>query len=310
MRKRHYAAAFTDRNHERIAQQLRDCQETEVLACCSSCGKSWYILNKCRLRVCPLCSYQVSQERAAYLEAMTMHMEHPKMITLTQPLWTEDPHDGIKHLRKSFNKLRRARLFKPVRGGAYTIEVKQKANGWHIHMHCLLDAPFIPYQKLFTAWKKIIGANAPQIDIQAATSARARKYICKYTSKGADFDTNVGYIVNWYEATKGERLFTTFGTWYNAKMEDLDKEHVPFKPEAKCPHCDDVQSTYLARDGPFIYGWDDWRKISSAVVDGQDETRPIPGANAEVTDKERPAERVERLLMEKERAQKTTHPDK
>ena len=268
-RKNQYAEQFALRGHNDIAQQLEDCQETEVLAACTNCGKSWYIVNKCRLRVCPLCSYEVAKRRGEYLIAMTAKMTHPKLITLTMPLWTQDPQVGIRFLRTSFNKLRKTKFFSVVKGGAYQIELKPKDGGWHIHIHALLDAPYLPYQRLFSTWKNILGTNAPQVDIRSADTRKAREYAAKYAAKSADFYSHPETVVLWYEATKGQRLFATFGKWYNAKLEELTGEPEQPIPKAKCPNCDAESSVYLARDGPWIYGSAEWMRLTNIVVGEQ-----------------------------------------
>jgi len=295
LRKRKYAHAFEEHGFEKIATQLYNCQETKVLACCSHCGGHWYVIHRCRLRVCPLCSYEVAKRRGEFLKYLTKDMQHPKMLTLTMPLWREDPRDGINTLREAFNKLRRTSLFKKVIGGAYQIELKDKQDGWHIHMHVLLDAPFLPYQRVFSEWKKIIGAKAPQIDVRAASSDKAKEYVCKYAAKSADFDTTPEAIVRWYEATKGQRLFATFGKWYNTKIEDLDNEQEISYTVAVCPYCETEQTIFLARDGPFVLGAEAWSDMKNAFLRGLDEHIAIAGVEAEITDPERPDERRARL---------------
>lgn len=303
-RKRAFAEKFEASGNETLARQLRECQETEILACCSACGKSWFVINRCRLRVCPLCSYEVAKLRGEFLVAMTKHMQHPKMITLTMPLWTAEPRRGITFLRDKFNLLRRHSLFDPVKGGAYQIELKEKDEGWHIHMHVLVDAPFIPYQHLFTEWKKILGTTAPQIRIQAASSPRAKEYVCKYAAKSSDFDTSADGIVKWYEATKGMRLFATFGKWYNATIEELDGEHADRQTVAVCPSCGGLRTVFLARDGPFLYGHEGWRDLETHYAIEGEQTRVIAGADREILEPERPEERIERLTKEREWAEK------
>lgn len=275
-RKRFYAEQFRDRDLDLIAKQLAECQETELLASCTHCGKSWWVVNKCRLRVCPLCSYAIAKERGAYLIAMTKHMEHPKLLTLTTRQWTGDPHQGIKHLKAQFARLRRSKLFRAVKGGAYQVELKKKENGFHIHIHCLFDGPYMPYQKIFSEWRRILGETCPQIDIRAATSQRAREYAAKYAAKAGGYDTAAFAVVDWYLATKGERLFATFGKWYNAKLEELDPDAIAQAPQPNCPHCGSLHTTYLARDGPYIYGHDIWRSIAPVVMPGGIYLRAIP----------------------------------
>lgn len=272
--KRDYARAFEARGYDRIARQLMDCSETQLLACCSNCGHHWWVPNRCRLRVCPLCSYRIAKERARFLIAMTRHMIHPKMLTLTQPLWKRNPHEGIKLLRENFNKLRRTKLFEKVIGGAYLIEVVLKDEGYHIHMHVMLDVEFIPYQKIFTAWKTILNFEHPSIDIRSASSNQARTYLAKDASKSACRRTTPDQIVDWYEATKGERLFATFGKWYNAKIEELEENTLGIDTAPPCPSCGSVDSTFMARDGPFIYGHDVWKILWKKFQDDCDVIRP------------------------------------
>jgi hypothetical protein len=271
--KHQYADAFARRDMFGVTNKLRDCEETEILACCSHCGKAWYVKNRCRLRVCPICSRRVAIKRAKYLQEMTKQMKHPKLLTLTMPRWNGDTRAGISALRKAFIKLRHTKLFGKVRGGAYTVELKMKPDGWHIHLHALMDAPYLPYQKIFSAWKILVGVDAPQIDIRAATSQAARRYAAKYASKAADFSSSAEVVVEWYMATKGSRLFNTFGAWFNADLEEAPEtgELEIWKPT--CPYCGEESTIYMARDGPFIQGPELWRTIKGTVCNGLPEKR-------------------------------------
>jgi hypothetical protein len=276
IRKRVVADAFLARGYETQAAQLHDCEETEILCCCKACHSAWYVKNRCRLRVCPLCSFRVSKERAQYLKIMTNQMKFPKMLTLTMPTWQERPQDGIKFLRKAFARLRRSPIWKGVEGGAYQIELKKKPTGWHIHAHILFSGPFLPYQKIWSTWKGLVEAECPQIRIEAVTSDKAKEYVCKYTSKASDFDGDVTNVVDWYEATKGQRLFATFGKWYNKKINDMAKPGEIFIPDGSCPHCGALKTLFFARDGPSIYGNEIWAEVKSLYMSDGDETRIVP----------------------------------
>lgn len=278
LRKRRFAEQFRIAGEDTLAQQLMDCQETEQLICCSSCRSSWWVLTKCRKRVCPLCSYEVAQERGRFMLALTRQMKYPKLVTLTMPLWTDEPRRGITHLRSCFLKLRHSPVFRKVRGGAYQIELKQKPGGWHIHMHMLIDAPFLPYQHLFSAWRSILGGVVPQVDIRSAQDEAARVYAAKYASKSAGFDMKPETIVAWYNATKGTRLFATFGEWYNVTMHELDPD-TPLPLEATvCPACGAEKTVFRARDGPMLFGHDVWRDIEQVFMPGKEWTRDIESA--------------------------------
>jgi hypothetical protein len=275
MRKRRYAQAFKDAGMEREASALFDCQETELKAFCRNCGKAWWVINRCRTRICPLCSWQKAKERAAFLEAMSAGMKHPKMITVTMPTWTASPADGIRFIRRAFARLRRSALFKEVAGGAYQIELKPKEHGWHIHIHALLEAPFIPYQRLFSTWARILDRSHVEVDIRAATTPKEREYVCKYAAKSASFDAEIDTVVAWYKATKGQRLFGTFGKWYNATVESLNPELAKSEPPPSCPFCHAVKSVVLARDGPFLFEKEVWHKIAQTILDDEGDWRPL-----------------------------------
>jgi len=297
LRKRAYAKAFDRAEQSHIATRLNDCEEREVVAACRSCNHHWWVIDHCRLRVCPLCSWKVSKQRATFVRIMLHSMKHPKHLILTMPTWTRDPRDGIAMLRQYFNALRSAPVFKTVKGGAYQIELKRKPEGWHIHVHTILDAPYLPYQQLFSAWQQITGEAAPQVHIKAATSPQEQDYVTKYVVKSAGFEDDSDDIVAWYEATKGSRLFTTFGTFYNAKIEELSPEDIIKIPETICPHCGKKGTTYLARDGPYIWGHDAWKDIESTIIGDEGYTRPIDGfedaLNAELPPKKESTQTTE-----------------
>lgn len=263
-----YADEFEKRQLDDVAFKLRSCHQKEVLACCKACNANWYVLDKCKLRVCPICSKRVFIERARYIKACCHKAKYPKLITLTQPTITEDPREGIRNLQRWFAELRKDDTWKSVKGGAYTIEVLPKDSHWHIHMHVLVDADFIPYQKLWSAWRRISGNEVPQTDIRAADSAKAVEYISKYTAKSVNAYLGELSIVDWYLAVKGFRLFVTFGSFYNAKIEDLDPAYQPFIPEHVCPCCKAKSTTFLARDGPVIFGYEYWDAARTLYTQG------------------------------------------
>jgi len=202
-------------------------------------------------------------------------MKNVKLLTLTLPRSEMQAKDQIRNLRRFFSKLRRHVLFKQVVGGAYQIEVKTKPDGFHIHMHILFDGPYMPRQLIFTAWKEITDVDAPQVDIRAAHDHGAAQYVCKYAAKSAQFYDDPQDIIRWYLATKGQRLFATFGKWYNAKYHELMPEGTFIPAPQPCPFCKTIGQTFYARDGPFRFG-KDWLNIGNALLGSDPIDRPIP----------------------------------
>ena len=266
--KNRYADVFDAHDDYKTAQKLRDCTETLALVICGHCGHKMYVVNRCRLRACPLCSFQVSRKRAEYLNALCQRIPSVKLLTLTMPAWEGDPKEGIKLLRSSFNKLRRHKLMKSVVGGAYCIEVNPRENFWHIHMHAILDCKYLPYQQIFSHWKALFQVRHIEVDIRQADSRQARSYIAKEVGKNMAISLDPEFIVDWYNAIKGSRLWTSFGTFFNVALNELDDEKKEEKFVPVCPECGAHKSMFFARDGPFLYGGEAWAEMEKAATGG------------------------------------------
>jgi len=266
--KNRYAEIFRKDGDLATAAKLNDCTETLSLVICKECDHKWYVVNHCRSRACPICSFQVSRERAKYLNALCQRIQSVKLLTLTMPAWKGAPRDGIKLLRDSFNKLRRHKLMKSVVGGAYCIEVIPNENYWHIHLHAILDCKFLPYQRIFSEWRALFDVRHIEVDIRQADSREARSYIAKEVGKNMAISLEPEFIVEWYRAIKGSRLWTSFGTFFNIKLNELDDEceEPDFVPT--CPNCGAHHSMYFARDGPFIWGGEQWSHVEHMVTGG------------------------------------------
>jgi hypothetical protein len=277
------AQQFLAADNAPMFQALHDCSQTESLIGCAHCGHKWWTVTRCRQRVCPICSYRTARKRAQYLKALTAKMKHPLFLTLTMPRWTGEPKEGIDKIRHCWLRLKHQRLFSNLKGGAYQIEVKIKDTGFHIHMHLLLDSPYIPRTKIFAAWRALLNIPVAQVDIRSAVTDRAREYITKYTAKSAGFDSDSSTVVAWYNATKGSRLFATFGTWHNATLEDLTDNTLPQTFVPTCPVCHTPHTIFFARDGPYVFGAEMWKTMQSHwTVEGLT-TRPIPDVHAVLT---------------------------
>lgn len=257
-RKNAIADAMDRRGYWKQAQALRECSETEHLTGCTHCGEAWWVTTKCRQRVCPICSYKVSKDRAKLIQLFINRLKYPKFVTLTMPRWTGDPREGIKELRSAFLRLRKNGGIKELKGGCYSIELVPKDDGWHIHMHLILDAPFIPHAKLIVEWGKALRVPRPSVDVRNADKGSAAHYVAKYVTKSLPPDVEADTYVDLWEAIKGSRLFALFGDWYKdkQKISALGGDDANYK--AKCPCCGATGTMFDVRCGRFVYGkeWD------------------------------------------------------
>lgn len=252
--KRRIALEFKKVGKFEIADKLFKCGEWDTLCACGSCGGYWWVRYRCTLRCCPICSRDKARDRTRYLLAVSRKQIHCKMLTLTMKRWTGSPGDGIKHLRDSVQRIRDTTLFARCLGGAYTIEVIPKDDGWHIHAHMVIDAPYMPFRTIVAAWALAVRQPCPHVRIQSAESENVKKYICKYAGKSMVEDIGLAHIVEWYEAIKGRRLWATFGLWYNAKLNDLEDGEEEKQGPRPCPLCGQTKCVFLARAGPAIMG--------------------------------------------------------
>lgn len=258
--KRRYADAFEAAGDPKTAKALRLCSESEHIVACLDCGRSWWVTYHCGLRCCPICSWRAARERQVYLQAITKDLPRPKHIVLTMPRWQGSPAEGITILRKAIAKLRRREIFKSCRGGALTIEVLPKPDGWHIHAHVLADAPFIPFSILKKEWSTLINIPNPHVSIQSAECDAARRYVAKYAGKSIVAEVGIAGIVSWYRGIKGKRLWGTFGAWFNYKLVEDTRDNGKPKYDSGCPYCGALKCVVPAECVPAMIGkgWRDW----------------------------------------------------
>lgn len=256
IRKRRVAQAFRAAGFDQMAEHLDDCQEVNRQIICLECGHVHYVEQRCRQRTCPLCSFRESRRRGDWIKRMCHGMAFPKMLTLTMPRWTQVPGLGIDYIRSCFNLLRKQPVFSKVKGGVYQIELIRKEGGWHIHMHVILDCPFLPYQKILAAWSSILGVPCSRIDIRAAKTDAQMFYVAKYAAKAADYEGDISHVVEWWQATKGKRLFAGFGSWYNQEPPAGDADTDPHSKKFPCPNCGAEDSCVSGESIGFIVGRD------------------------------------------------------
>lgn len=217
---------------------------------------------RCGDRTCPECrarDYYRLRDRYAPILRM---IHRPKLITLTLVNYRHLTREGISRLRMCMKTLFH-RFEGVIRGGLYCIEVTNKGTGWHVHVHILADAKYIPQDELTAAWREITG-DSYVVDIRAADSPDAGlRYLLKYLSKKPDLgegeETEEDIRQTFNEAMKGVRLIQPFGSLY---------AYCPPRENRPCPTC----------------GESDWELLSLLVDWPSDDLGPphaptYPGAS-------------------------------
>lgn len=238
-----------DEHCSKAAVRLADCCAFPIM-CVSPDGHPRLSLARCRHRLCPLCAKIRSRETSRRLAALLLTFNAPRFVTLTLKEDGEPLKDRVQRLADSFRKLRRINRWKDaVCGGLYTMEITtgSKGEGWHVHLHLIIDGEYYPQKALSDDWRAATGDSAV-VDIRAIHDrAKAAFYIAKYISKDGGF-------VNWQDAQITEyatslhrrRMVSTFGSAHGVECESAETPGESLPVESVCA-VEPVR--YFARQG-------------------------------------------------------------
>jgi hypothetical protein len=215
---------------------------------CSGCGHKLVVPVYCKNRFCPVCSRRrikiVRHRIKALLDRVpAIPGRRIGMLTLTMKSMT-DPRKMSDEIVAAFRRLRQSKFFiNRVSGGVYVLEVKQNSQGWHVHIHAIIQADYIPRSWLVKRWKKITGSW--NVDIRLKDKGAALSYVTKYITvveKGTDQKAAAA-------ALRDKRLFQCFGTFHGYL-----KPYAP--PKFRCPDCDKTDWFTDAELGSFRHSRD------------------------------------------------------
>jgi hypothetical protein len=155
-------------------------------------------------------------------------MKAPKFLTLTVPNVWNLTKEAVLKVGRAFRRMMRWVYYRAhVRGGLCAIEITNIGNGWHIHLHVIIDADFLPQRKLSADWNKVAGGR--MVDIRPRDPVTILGYTLKYIGKAPDIyrvdgghgpKRYCGPAERWTReqaynaALKGIRMVQPFGTMY------------------------------------------------------------------------------------------------
>lgn len=186
-------------------------------------GESYAVVaDHCHDRFCRPCSRFRSRTIANNIAAYIRNRRF-RFLTITIKTTGLTLKQGVDKLYRCFASLRRTKLWtSKVTGGCCTCEVKPKSgdNGWHPHLHCIIEGKFLPLKPLRKLWMQITG-DSYIIDISLGKNAKdAARYISKYITKPFDSDVirSNERLEQAVQALHGRRLVSTFGHWRGQKL--------------------------------------------------------------------------------------------
>lgn len=222
-----------------FARKLEQCGE-EVPLTCTGCGNNRIGRTRCDQRWCPVCQRALATRTSLRYAQIAEECDWPLMLTLTHKhscMQTLTP----KELRRAFTKLRRLRWWKSrVRGGVAAFELTDTGNGWHTHIHALIDCrwlavtegaprPRAPKEEILAKAKRSArevaeqwslccgragGVHVRRVKGGPAGMSEAVREVLKYAVKGTDLAEIPTPVTPVIRSMVGSRLVVSWGSFY------------------------------------------------------------------------------------------------
>jgi len=213
----------------------------------------------------------IAARRGAKFRDAVASMAWPLFVTLTMKN-SNDPQ-CIRDLRKGFRKLRNRKLWKSkVAGGVAGIEVTNIGNGWHPHLHTVVDCRWLSIsvpeptptdtkkiiamkcehaaRELSAEWASVIGQPMASVKIKRAYGSGIVAEILKYSVKGSDLVNCEDEIAPMIRILTVTRLVTSFGNLHGVKLGNHTK------PTAQpCEICSETAGWLPASMVGNLDGW-------------------------------------------------------
>jgi len=204
------------------------CGKIVIAKACPKCGYVEYVPLLCHKRTCPTCAKVRREKFIVQYHDWVMRFKWPVFMTLTLAR-QEDLSEGVKRIVTDFHKLRRQKWWK-VRTGFWCLEVVEKQDGWHIHIHCLADAVWIDQHKLSESWRRLTG-DSYIVDVRRVKRDQKREAIFELFK----------YITKLWELTDSGKKeieqvlkHKRFVNWFGQKPK---KKKIPKVDSWICPDC-------------------------------------------------------------------------
>lgn len=249
-----------DEGAMKFANKLEKCGE-EIPLTCTGCGERRVGRSRCDQRWCPMCQRALATRTAMRYEQIAADCKWPLVLTLTHR-----HHCGStltpKQLASAFRKLRRLAWWKKrVTGGVAAFEMTDNGNGWHTHIHALIDCRWLAVtegapgpgataesirakskrstKELAEQWSLCLGREGG-VHVRRGRGGRANlreivSEVLKYAVKGSDLAEMNGPVAPVIRSMAGNRLVVSWGSFYRHKA--VKREKCP-PAMCKCGSCD------------------------------------------------------------------------
>lgn len=221
---------------------------------CSNCGTHKVAETQCRQRWCPACAWTIKQKRLTRFRGAVALMKWPLFVTLTRA--NADDPETVREFRAEWSKMRRRKIIADkIRGGVCGLEITNVGNGWHPHLHAIVDCEWLAIHtpkphwgdtpeivrekckhaqaELAWLWGAVCKQRNSLVWVQRVRSDAALVYSLAYSIKGTDLLESPDPIGPLLKVLKKTRLVSAFGSLHGmTKTMDADE-----RPAMVCECC-------------------------------------------------------------------------
>ncbi len=229
--------------------------------------------------LCPMCAIRRGAKMLdAYLKRYeVVSANHPDLVPYLVTLTIKngpDLSERFRHLRGSMRSMSEARRnalkgqkfveFAKSDGGFHSIEVTNRGNGWHPHVHMIWLCREKPSQAALSAeWLAVTG-DSYVVDVRPLTDPVAGFLeVCKYALKFSDLDQE--QLFEAYRVLTGRHLVNSYGLMFGVEIpESLTDESLDDLPYVELFY------HYLPGRG-YSYvpgGYEAWSRFDGSVRKG------------------------------------------
>lgn len=236
-----------------FARKLENCGLPLPLVC-SNCGNHKTTETQCRQRWCPACAWTIKQKRLTRFRGAVAMMQWPLFVTLTRA--NSDDPETVRIFRQQWGKMRRRKIIaERVKGGVCGIEITNIGNGWHPHLHAIIDCEWLavhtpkPHwsdspeilaekkkhaqRELAMLWGRLCGQENSNVWVTRVAGDAALVYSLAYSIAGSDLADCVDAIGPLLRVLQKTRLVSAFGSLHGRTAEmDADE-----RPVMACECC-------------------------------------------------------------------------
>ena len=239
------------------------------------------VANFCHVRGCPVCAWRRSLKmKALAMQRLPAIMEeYPSyrflFLTLTvKNCDVQDLSQTIKHMSKSWERMRHRKEFNIVKGWFRTTEFTRGQDGLmrvHPHYHLILHVPsnyfttnYVRHETWRQIWRECAELDYdPLVNVKAVKKGDEEKSVketMKYVVKEADIaamlDEPDGWYVRVFEQLRQVKLYTSSGTLKNLASEIKNRNEKPGDgDEEDLLHIGDGADEVIDVSRPVTFDW-------------------------------------------------------